>query len=287
MSAIPENYDIVIRPRQAWLYFDWRGVVAYRDLLFLLVRRDFIARYKQTILGPAWFILNPVITTLVYTLIFSRVLGVSTGGVPPVLFYLSGLLGWSYFANLVGTAGSTFTGNAALFGKVYFPRLVVPLALVLSNAISFLIQLLTFLAVMGWTALQGHFTISGERLVVALAATPLCLLHSALLGLGVGLLLSSLTAKYRDFQHLLPFLVNLWMYATPVIYPVSHIPKDFAWLATLNPMASVVEVLRYLYLGTTPMPWSVTAASGLVSVLICVAGILVFQRTARTFIDTV
>lgn len=287
MSAIPENYDVVIRPRQAWIAFDWRGLFAYRDLLSLLVRRDFIARYKQTVLGPAWFILNPLITTLVYTLVFSRVLGVSTGGVPPVLFYLSGLLGWSYFAGLVGTAGSTFTNNAALFGKVYFPRLVVPFALVLSNAISFTIQLLTFLAIMAWMGWQGTFSLPFDRLAVALAVTPLCLLHSALLGLGVGLLLSALTAKYRDFQHLVPFLVNLWMYATPVIYPASHIPASFAWLAALNPMAPVVEGLRSLYLGTPPMDPSLTIVSGLVSLVVCVTGVLVFQRTARTFIDTV
>jgi lipopolysaccharide transport system permease protein len=285
MSTAAQTRHVVIRKNQSWLYLDWRGIIEYRDLLFVLVRRDFIARYKQTVLGPAWFVINPLITTLVYTLVFSSVLGVSTGGVPPVLFYLSGLLSWSYFANLVGTAGTTFISNVNLFGKVYFPRMVVPFALVLSNMISFGIQLLTFLAVLGWLVAKGHFEVHPGGLALALALTPLYLIHIALLGLGVGLLLSALTAKYRDFQYLVPFVVNLWMYATPVIYPVSHIPKRFAWLVIMNPMAPIVENMRSLFLGTPPMdPWLMGLSIG-ESVVICVIGVLVFQRTARTFID--
>ena len=285
MSPEARPYHVVIRSNQAWLHFDWRGIVEYRDLLIMLVRRDFLAKYKQTVLGPAWFILNPLITTLVYTLVFSSVLGVSTAGIPPVLFYLSGLLSWSYFANLVGTAGTTFISNVNLFGKVYFPRLVVPAALVLSNAISFVIQLATFLAVLGLLAAQGRFSVHPLGLLWALALTPLYLAHIALLALGVGLLLSALTAKYRDFQYLVPFVVNLWMYATPVIYPVSHIPKKFAWLILINPMAPVVENMRSLYVGSAPMDLLTTAMSAGESVLICIVGLLVFQRTARTFID--
>lgn len=285
MTTAAQTHHIVIRKNQSWFYLDWRGIVEYRDLLFVLVRRDFISRYKQTILGPAWFIINPLITTLVYTLVFSSVLGVSTGGTPPVLFYLSGLLSWSYFSNLVGTAGMTFISNMNLFGKVYFPRMVVPFALVLSNMISFAIQLVTFLAVLGWLVMQGRFGVHPGNLLLALALTPLYLVHIALLALGVGLLLSALTAKYRDFQYLLPFVVNLWMYATPVIYPVSHIPKKFAWLVIANPMAPIVENMRSLYLGTPPMDQWLTALSVGESVAICVIGILVFQRTARTFID--
>jgi lipopolysaccharide transport system permease protein len=285
MTTAARTHHVVIRKNQSWLYLDWRGIVEYRDLLFVLVRRDFIARYKQTILGPAWFVLNPLITTLVYTLVFSSVLGVSTGGVPPVLFYLSGLLSWSYFSNLVSTAGTTFISNVNLFGKVYFPRMVVPFALVLSNVISFAIQLATFLAILGWTVAQGRFAVHPGSLALALALTPLYLLHTAVLGLGVGLLLSALTAKYRDFQYLVPFVVNLWMYATPVIYPVSHIPKRFAWLVIANPMAPIVENIRSLFLGTPPMDTWILALSIGESLVICIAGILVFQRTARTFID--
>jgi lipopolysaccharide transport system permease protein len=285
MSTVTRDHHVIIRKNQAWMYLDWRGIVEYRDLLFVLVRRDFISRYKQTILGPAWFVLSPLITTVVYTLVFSSVLGVSTAGVPPSLFYLSGLLSWSYFSNLVGTAGTTFISNVNLFGKVYFPRMVVPFALVLSNMISFGIQLATFLAVLGWISAQGHFSIHAGGIAMALALTPLYLVHIAMLGLGVGLLLSALTAKYRDFQYLVPFVVNLWMYATPVIYPVSHIPKRFAWLVVINPMAPIVENMRSLFLGTPPMDQWLLALSIGESFLICVVGVLVFQRTARTFID--
>jgi len=285
MSIATQAQPVVIRRNQAWMYLDWRGIIEYRDLLFMLVRRDFISRYKQTILGPAWFIINPLITTVVYTLVFSSVLGVSTAGVPPSLFYLSGLLSWSYFANLVGTAGTTFLNNVNLFGKVYFPRMVVPFSLVLSNMIAFGIQLATFLAVLGWITFQGHFQAHAGTIALGLALTPLYLVHIALLGLGIGLLLSALTAKYRDFQYLVPFVVNLWMYATPVIYPVSHIPKRFAWLVVINPMAPIVENMRSLFLGTPPMDHWLLALSIGESFLIFVAGVLVFQRTARTFID--
>jgi lipopolysaccharide transport system permease protein len=285
MSTAARVPSVIIRKNQAWLYLDWRGIVDYRDLLFVLVRRDFIARYKQTILGPAWFVLNPLITTLVYSLVFSSVLGVSTAGVPPVLFYLSGLLSWSYFSNLVSTAGTTFISNVNLFGKVYFPRMVVPFALVLSNMISFGIQLLTFLAVLACLVVQGRFQVHAGGLAIALLLTPLYLVHIALLGLGVGLLLSALTAKYRDFQYLVPFVVNLWMYASPVIYPVSHIPKRFAWLVILNPMAPIVENMRSLFLGTPPMDTWLMALSIGESFAVCIVGVLVFQRTARTFID--
>lgn len=287
MSVLPSTYEVVIKPRQSWLKVDWQGLVEYRDLLFLLVRRDFLARYKQTILGPAWFVISPIITTLVYTLVFGRMLGVSTGGVPPMLFYLSGLVGWSYFAGLVTQSGNTLISNAQLFGKVYFPRLIVPFSVAVSTCLTFAIQLGTFLVILAINISNGTVNVGLTQILTGILVMPLILLHMAFLGLGIGFLLASLTAKYRDFQHLVHFMVNLWMYATPIIYPASRVPEQFIWIARLNPMAPVVEAVRSLFLGTPWMHPYAYVYSGVVAVLIFIAGMLIFQRTARTFIDTV
>jgi lipopolysaccharide transport system permease protein len=282
--------EIIIRPNQAWWRIDWRGILLYRDLIALLVRRDFLARYKQTILGPAWFIISPVLTSLTFTLVFSRVLGIATGGIPPVLFYLSGMLSWSYFSNLVGTTSNALIHNASLFGKVYFPRLIVPLSLSISNLISFAIQLATFLTVLALHAASGRVVVTWTGVLVAIALLPLALLHSAMLALGVGLSLASLTAKYRDFQHLIGFIIQLWMYMSPVIYPFSHIAQKFpgwAWLAALNPMSAVIESVRAVFFGTPGLPFGYLALSVGLSALLFVVGVLLYQRTARTFIDIV
>lgn len=287
MTTLSRTHHIVIKAHQPWLHIDWRGLVEYRDLLFLLVRRDFIARYKQTILGPAWFVINPVITTLVYTLVFSRVLGVSTNGVPPILFYLSGIVGWTYFSNLITTTGAIFIGSANLFGKVYFPRIVVPFALALSNCITFGVQLGVFLVVLAINQATGRVHVDPLQVIAAIALTPFCVAQLAMIAVGVGLLLSSLTAKYRDLQHLIPVVINLWMYATPVIYPVKRIPAKFMWVAELNPAAPVIEAIRSLFLGTAGMNVTAYGMSAVVSIAIFTLGLLVYQRTARTFIDIV
>jgi lipopolysaccharide transport system permease protein len=290
MSVYNPTEEIIIRPNQSWLHVDWRGVVQYKDLVFLMVRRDFIARYKQTILGPAWFMINPILTSLTFTLIFSRVLGVKTGGIPPVLFYLSGMLGWSYFANLMSTTSSALLHNASLFGKVYFPRLIVPISMAISSCIAFAIQLCTFLAVLAFHAITHKFDVSFTQVMIALAFLPLVLIHAALLSLGVGLLLASVTAKYRDFQHLTGFVIQLWMYATPVIFPFSRIQEKFpgySWIAAVNPMAAIVENIRALFFGVPLMPLPYQALSVGVSIVLFILGILFYQRTARTFIDTV
>lgn len=290
MSVYNPTDELIIRPNQSWLRIDWRGILQYKDLVMLMVRRDFIARYKQTVLGPAWFIINPILTSLTFTLVFSRVLGVATGGIPPVLFYLSGMLGWSYFSNLLSTTSNALLHNASLFGKVYFPRLIVPLAMAISSCIAFGIQLVTFLAVLTFFALKGHATVSFTQVLFALAVLPLVVLHTAMLALGVGLSLASITAKYRDFQHLTGFVVQLWMYLSPVIFPFSHVQEKFpslAWLAALNPMAAIIETIRALFFGTPGMPLPYMALSIGVAVAVCLFGILIYQRTARTFIDTV
>jgi len=290
MSALNPTQEIIIRPNQSWLHVDWRGIIQYRDLVMLMVRRDFIARYKQTILGPAWFVINPILTSLTFTLVFSRVLGVATAGVPPVLFYLSGMLGWSYFSNLMTTTSSALLHNASLFGKVYFPRLIVPLSMSISSCIAFAIQLCTFLSVLAFYGLTDRLSVSLPQVLYAIACLPLIVVHTAVLALGVGLCMASLTAKYRDFQHLTGFVLQLWMYATPVIFPFSHIQAKFpgySWIAAVNPMAAVVETIRSLFFGSPAMPASYIMISVAVSLVLFVLGVLLFQRTARTFIDTV
>lgn len=290
MSAINSSQEIVIRPNQSWLHVDWRGIIQYRDLVALMVRRDFIARYKQTILGPAWFVINPVLTSLTFTLVFARVLGVDTAGIPPVIFYLSGQLGWGYFSNLMTTTSSSLLHNAALFGKVYFPRLIVPLSMSISSCIAFGIQLCTFLVVLAFYALTDRVSVTLPHVLLAIACLPLILLHTALLALGFGMCMASVTAKYRDFQHLTGFVLQLWMYATPVIFPFSHIQAKFpgySWVAACNPMAVVIESIRSLFFGTPGMPLPYLVLSVSVALVVFVMGILLYQRTARTFIDTV
>lgn len=290
MSTFNPTQEVVIRPNQSWLHIDWSGIRQYKDLIMLLVRRDFIARYKQTILGPAWFIINPVLTSITFTLVFSRVLGVTTGGVPPILFYLSGMLAWTYFSTLLTATSGSLLQNANIFGKVYFPRLIVPIALALSSAIAFVIQLATFLFFFANSAHSGQISISFPRLAIALLALPAILLHTALLAVGVGLLLAAITAKYRDLQHITGLIVQLWMYASPVIYPFGRFAHKYpgqAWIAALNPMSAIIENTRALFFGSPAMPIGYLAQSIVLSLVVFVIGVLGYQRAARTFIDIV
>ena len=249
MNTNQHSYEIIIQPNRSWFHIDWRGLSHYRDLLFLLVRRDFVSKYKQTILGPAWFVIQPLLTTLVFTIIFGKVAKIPTDGLPPALFYLCGLLAWRYFASCLTTTSTSFTANANLFGKVYFPRLIMPLSVVISNLFAFAIQLVTFLAFLFYFK---YLTQAGIDIKpnLSIFALPLLLLQTAAISLGVGLWLSALTAKYRDFQFLMGFLVQLWMYATPVIYPMSIVQEKWKPILALNPMAPIVESYRYAFLGT-------------------------------------
>jgi lipopolysaccharide transport system permease protein len=280
------TYKILIKPNQAWLRVDWAGLWQYRDLLVLMVQRDFTAKYQQTLLGPIWFIINPLINAVVFTVLFSRIIGISTDGVPPMLFYLGGQLSWNYFSNVLGSTGNSLTGNAGIFSKVYFPRLIPPLAMCGSSLIAFLVQFAVFLAFWFYHLVFTPFG-AAFHFTWSLALLPLLLIQTAALGLGVGLILSSITAKYRDLQQLTGYLLQIWMYATPVIYPLSRIPEHWRWVATLNPMASIVELTRVILLGVG----SVTPAGQILSLLITAGtltgGIVLYQRMARTFVDTV
>lgn len=278
--------ELVIRPTKGWFNLRLGEVWRYRDLLMLFVYRDFISRYTQTILGPAWFIIQPVLTTLVFLVVFTNIAGIPTDDVPPMLFYLGGLLGWNYFATTFNTISSTFVANASVFGKVYFPRLVVPLSAVISGLISFAVQFATFVAF--WVFFKV-FTSAGSTFHCSstVVAFPLVLLHIAALSLGVGLWLSALTAKYRDFNHLTPLLIQLWMYATPVIYPLSRIPDRWRWVAAINPMAMPVEATRLMLLGKGTVDVRYMAISIGVTALILTSGLAFFSKVEKTSVDTI
>ncbi len=275
--------NILIRPTRSWSFPNWRELWEYRDLLGLLVRRDFIAKYKQTILGPLWFILQPLLMTLMFTVVFGNVAKIPTDGQPPLLFYLCGLLGWTYFSQCAGSISGTFTANAHIFGKVYFPRLVIPLSVLISNLFAFGIQAGTFLVFYTYYRMQGMASAWDESLFLL----PLLLLQSAVLALGFGLCISSLTTRYRDLMHALGLVMQLWMYATPVIYPLSQIPQHWRWVALLNPMVPVVEGFKRILLGVgTVEPQGVVVSLAL-TLPIFAAGLLLFRHVERDFIDTV
>jgi len=284
-AGISADYEIRIEARKGILRVDWRELWDYRDLLFVLVRRDFLAKYKQTVLGPLWFILQPLLNTLVFTIVFNKVAGIETGGIPPLLFYLCALLPWGYFSQNVTTGALTFTANAHLFGKVYFPRLVVPISTVLSNLFALFLQFAVFLVFATWFALHGHAVHFGATMLLAL---PL-LLITGILSLGLSLLISASTAKYRDLTHLTPILLQLWMFATPVIYPLAKLTGGdghWAWIAWMNPMAPVVEGFRFSLLGNGIWDSAMLGVSASMSVLILLLGVIAFGRAERTVTDS-
>ena len=280
----PEDWDMVIEARSPWFHLGLKELWHYRDLLVLMVKRDFSAQYKQTVLGPVWHLLQPLLTTAMFLMLFTRIAKIPTDGINPVLFYLSGLTVWNYFAAcLNGTAG-TFVANAGIFGKVYFPRLVVPLAVVLSNVVRFLIQFAILLVAMAWFYFKGE-TIFFGRVFLFL---PFLLLLLAGIGLGLGLLISSLTTKYRDFGVLVSFGVQLLLYATPIAYPLSYLEgSGLAGVIQLNPLSGIAEAFRYLLFGQGTISWGALAYSlGFMS-LVLFTGLIVFNQVEKKFMDTV
>lgn len=280
-----EKIQIIERSRN-WLRLDLKELIEYRDLLFLLVRRDFLVKYKQTILGPIWFVAQPLLTTIVFTIIFGKIARIPTDGAPPLLFYLCGMLAWSYFAHCMNNTSTTFVANASLFGKVYFPRLIVPLSVVITNLLAFILQFLVFVCFWVYYKLC---TSAGAmiHLNAVVLLFPFLVMLVAVLGLAVGLWLSALTSKYRDLVYLTGFISQLWLYLTPVIYPLSAVPERWKWLSALNPMTAVVETYRYAFLGTGNLQWNLIGTSCLISALLFISGLIIFNRVSKTFIDTV
>ena len=277
------NWDLIITPRKKWYDLQLADVWRYRDLIALLVRRDFVSRYKQTILGPLWFLIQPLITSIVFTVIFGNIAQLPTDGLPQLLFYMSGTVMWSYFSSCLTSTSNTFIGNAHLFGKVYFPRLVMPISVVISNLITFSIQFVFFLAFFLYFFLRG----SNISLTPWAFTIPLLVLLMAALGLGFGIIISSMTTKYRDLSYLVSFGVSLWMYGTPVIYPISSIPEKWRWVASINPVTPIIETFRAGFLGAGDASWSRLGYSALFMLIVIFIGVVIFNRVEKTFIDTV
>jgi len=272
-----------IRSQKSWWEFNWREIVEYRDLLWMLVHRELTAVYKQSILGPLWFVLQPLATTIVFTVIFGNFAKLDTDGSPPFLFYMTGTMLWNYFANCMNGVSSTLISNTAILSKVYFPRMIAPLSLILSNLAQFALNFILFLAFYTYFLFQGS-DIDPSWLILLL---PLLVLHTAVVGLGVGLWLSACTVKYRDLRFALPFLAQLWMYVTPVVYPASMVPEQWRWLLAVNPMSAITELNRQAFLGAGYLEVSWVVSSFLVGILLLVSGIVVFNKVQRNFVDTI
>jgi lipopolysaccharide transport system permease protein len=281
-NAQAADWDLVLRPKTGWFEIHLFDLWRYRDLTMLFVWRDFVSQYKQTVLGPLWHIIQPLFTTLLFTLIFGKVAKLSTDGLPPMLFYMAGITCWSYFAECLNRSAGTFINNASIFGKVYFPRLCVPLSIVISNIIKFGIQFALFLCFMAIYWFRGE--IHPRPFVLLL---PLLVVIMAALGLGLGIIVSALTVRYRDLQVLITFGVQLMMYATPVIYPLSKVPEDYRWLVLANPMSAIVETFRYAFLGKGEFDSLYLLYSGVSTLVILLIGIVLFNHVERTFMDTV
>ena len=280
------NWTTVIQPKERLLHVDFKELWRYRDLCTLFVKRNITTQYKQTILGPAWYVLQPLITVVMYMVVFSRIAGISTDGLPEPLFYLSGVCFWQYFSDCLTKTSATFSDNAGLFGKVYFPRLVVPLSNVISNLLRFGIQFALFLTIY---AVYRIWVVPGQIHANLYALLlPLLVLVLAGLALGFGILFSSLTTKYRDLQLLLTYFVSLWMYATPVVWPLSTITNPRLHLImTLNPLTPVVEAFKYGFLGAGEFSWVGLAYSSGFMVVLLMVGTVLFNHVQRTFMDTV
>lgn len=272
-----------IRADQPWWILDWRELWEYRDLFGLLVRRDLTVIYKQSILGPLWFVLQPLLTTVVFTLVFSNMAGLSTDRIPPFIFYMSGTVLWSYFAGCMNNVASSLSTNAQMFSKVYFPRLLMPLALTTSNMAQLLLNLAIFAGFWGTSLLSG----SPVRPSWTLVFVPLLIIQCGVVGLGAGLWLSALTVKYRDLRFALGFLSQLWMYATPVVYPTSVVIEKYSWVLAINPMAGPVDYFRAAVLGTASMRPGLYLTGLAIGLGVFLSGLLVFNKVQRDFVDTI
>lgn len=274
---------VVIRPKTGWFDFDLRELIRYKDLIRMFVKRNFSSQYKQTILGPLWFIINPLLTTLMFTIVFGGIAKISTDGVPQFLFYLAGNAIWSYFALCLTSTSNTFTSNAAIFGKVYFPRLTMPIATVIFSAISLIVQLVLL------TICIIYYIVIGEPVSpnMNMWLIPVWIIQIACLALGFGIIISSLTTKYRDLTILITFGVQLWMYLTPVVYPTSTLSGTYKTIIMLNPVSPIISNFRHACLGCGEMEWGFWYISLATTLIVLILGIILFSKVEKTFMDTV
>lgn len=281
-----EEWDLVIKGHTSLFDIRFRDLWHYRDLLVMFVKRDFVSFYKQTVLGPLWFFIQPIFTSIVFTLVFGRLAQIGTDGIPQFLFYLSGITAWNYFADCLTKTSTVFKDNANIFGKVYFPRLIMPLSIVVSNLVRFGVQLLLLIAVMIFYVVNG----SNFHVGFAIVFFPFLVLLMALLGLGLGLIITAITTKYKDLTFLVAFGVQLLMYATTVIYPLSVAREKFgsyASIVELNPMTGIIEAFRFVVLGKGEFTLASIGYSVVVTLIVLAAGIVIFNRTEKNFVDTI
>ena len=280
-----KEWDILITPERGWFELHLADIWRYRDLLWLFVKRDFTTFYKQTILGPLWFFIQPLISTLVFSIIFNRVAKIPTDGIPPYLFYMSGIIAWNYFSSCLTSTSGTFTVNASLFGKVYFPRIIVPLSNVVSGLAKFCVQLIMFFGFYFY-----YITIGNEQIHPSfntLLLIPLMIIQMALLGQGLGMIISSFTTKYRDLRYLVTFGTQLLMFASPIVYPLSIVPEKYKYIIIANPMTSIIEGFRQAFVGKGHLDLNMFIYSLCFTLFTFFLGLLVFNKVEKSFIDTV
>lgn len=283
MDAQEEHWDLTIKPHSKWYDLRLNEIFRYKDLLLLFVRRDFVSLYKQTILGPLWFFIQPIITALTFTIIFGNLAHISTDGLPSILFYMCGITLWNYFSDTLTKTSDTFTANANIFGKVYFPRMIVPLSLVVSNLIKLGVQFLLFIAV--WI----YFLFMSDQIFpnTTIFLVPFLIILMGFMGLSFGIIISSLTTKYRDLKFLVTFGVQLMMYASPIVYPLSIVPEKYKWLIVANPVTSIIETFKYAFLGVGEFNWLYLAYSSVFTIVLFFIGLVIFHRVEKSFMDTV
>ncbi len=281
-----ENWDLVIEGKTSLLDISFKDLWRYRDLLLMFVKRDFVSFYKQTILGPLWFFIQPLFTTIVYTFVFGNLAKISTDGLPQQLFYLTGITAWNYFADCLTKTSTVFKDNANIFGKVYFPRLIMPLSIVASNLVRFGVQLILLLIMMGYYYFFSDMSAS-FHFSKAIFFFPILVLLMAFLGLGMGLIITAVTTKYKDLTFLITFGVQLLMYTTTVIYPLSAAPKTYKKYIELNPMTGIIEAFRYAFLGKGEFTiWSI-GYSAIFTLIVLFLGVVIFNKTEKNFVDTI
>ena len=281
--AEDQKWSLVIKPKRKLFEIPIREIIRYRDLVFLLVKRDFVIQYKQTILGPLWFIINPILSTIMYTFVFGRLANIGTDGIPHTLFYYSGTMLWNFFAGCFTETSNVFITNAPIFGKVYFPRLVVPINYVLSNTLKFSVQFIMLAVLIGYHLFTGTILQPSWFLLLF----PLLIIWLAAIGFGAGIIVSSLTTKYRDLKNLVTFALHLAMYAAPVVYPVSQIPQRFNWVVYANPVCAPIELFRKWFFGTASIDGNMILVSLGVTLLLVIAGLILFNQNEQNFIDVV
>jgi lipopolysaccharide transport system permease protein len=282
-SKTAEQWSTIIKAKTKWFNINLKEIFHYKDLIILFVKRDFVAYYQQALLGPFWYVLQPLLSTIVFTIIFGNIAKIPTDGIPQPIFYLAGLTIWNYFSSCLAATSNIFVSNASIFGKVYFPRMTVPISIIMSNFIKFIIQFMLFLLFFIYFFVKGSLIHPNIWILL----TPVFVLQVAGLGMGFGILISSLTTKYRDLGFLVGFGLQLWMYATPIVYPISQVPEKWRFLFIFNPMASIVEGFRYSFLGSGKLDLFGIGISMALTIIVLFIGILSFSHVERSFMDRV